>query len=87
MAKSKSQHRKDSRNAQVEGAEYEDVVAELEQATDEVESEKERRKFEREERKFLKEHQKKSKQQERWVAPVLLILTVVISYFVFIFTH
>jgi hypothetical protein len=85
VGKNKSQ--KNPQHGKGNGPEYDEVAAGIEEATDEVESEKERKKFEREERKFLKEHQQKSKQRERWVAPVLLLLTVIISYLVFLFSR
>lgn len=59
-----------------------EVAEQLELSTEEIEAEKERKKFAREERKFLKEHQKKRKKIERFIAPLLLILTLIISYLI-----
>lgn len=53
---------------------------EIEKSTEEIEAEKEQKKFEREERKFLKEHAKKRQKMERLIAPLLLILTIILSY-------
>lgn len=57
-------------------------AAELLAATEETEAEKAQRKFEREERKFLKEQQKKSLSRQRLVAPILLIVTIFISFLI-----
>jgi hypothetical protein len=62
----------------------EQKAEQLERTTEEIEAEKERRRFEREEKKFLKEHAKKSKARERFIAPLLLILTILISYIIFL---
>ncbi len=56
-----------------------DQLDELQRNTEEVEAEKEAKRLAREERKFLKDTERKRKQKERFVAPVLLILTIAIS--------
>jgi hypothetical protein len=53
---------------------------ELQRSTEEIEAEKEAKRFAREERKFLKEAEKKRKQRQRFIAPILLILTIIISF-------
>jgi len=62
-------------------------VAALQLSTEQIEAEKERKKLEREERKFFKEHQKKSQKIQRLVAPVLLILTFIISFLIWKMPH
>lgn len=51
----------------------------LQQTTEEIEAEKEAKRLAREERKFLKEVEKKRKQRERFIAPILLIISIIIS--------
>ncbi len=58
-------------------------IDELEKKTKEIEAEKEEKKFAREERKFRKLQEKKQQRMERLIAPVLLILTLLISYFIY----
>jgi hypothetical protein len=65
----------------------EETAAELEQSIEDIEAEKERKRFEREEKKFLKEHKKKRQKQERFIAPLLLILTLLISYLIYLTTR
>lgn len=52
---------------------------ELQKTTEEIEAEKEAKRLAREERKFLKEVEKKRKQKERFVAPLLLIISIIVS--------
>ena len=58
-------------------------IEELEKKMAEVEAEKEEKKFARDERKFRKLQEKKRQRFERLVAPILLILTLLISYFIY----
>ena len=58
-------------------------IADLEKKTAEIEAEKEQKKFERDERKFRKLQEKKRQRLERLVAPILLILTLLVSYFIY----
>lgn len=57
-----------------------DQIAELERRTAATEAEKRRKRLAREERQFRKAVSEKRQRQERWVAPVLLLLTLLISY-------
>jgi hypothetical protein len=59
-----------------------DKIDELKKTTEQIEAEKEQKRLAREERKFLKAEEKKRKKIERFIGPLLLILTVVISYLV-----
>lgn len=61
---------------------FREKAKKIKRSTEEIEAEKERKRLAREEKKFQKEHQKKLQRLERWVAPVLLILTIIISYIV-----
>lgn len=54
-------------------------IDELRKTTAEVEAEKEAKRLAREERKFHKEQEQKLKQKERFVAPVLLLVTIIAS--------
>lgn len=47
--------------------------------TEEIEAEKEAKRLAREERKFLKEVERKRKQKERFVAPLLLVISIIVS--------
>jgi hypothetical protein len=60
-----------------------DQAEEVLRSIEEIEAEKEAKRFAREEKKFLKAHRKKQEQREKLVAPILLILTVLISYFLY----
>jgi hypothetical protein len=64
-------------------ADYEARASALKRSTEEIEAEKNARKFSREEKNFYKELEKKNKSRERWVAPLLLILTVLVSFAIF----
>ncbi len=64
-----------------------DKIDELQKTTQEIEEEKYQKKLAREERKFHKEQALKRKKRERWVAPVLLLLTILVSYLVWIFSR
>lgn len=82
---------KKSRDEEVEEVLDEDVdyaakAAELQKNTQEIEATKAAKRLAREEKKFYKEIEKKNKERERWVAPLLLILTLLISYLIF-FLH
>ncbi|MBW7943983.1 hypothetical protein H3C70_01130 [Patescibacteria group bacterium] len=73
--------KKDEEGVNVDQGDHEllDQLDELQRNTEEVEAEKEAKRLAREERKFLKDTERKRKQKERFVAPVLLILTIAIS--------
>lgn len=73
--------KKDEEGINVDQGDHEllDQLDELQRNTEEVEAEKEAKRLAREERKFLKDTERKRKQKERFVAPVLLILTIAIS--------
>jgi hypothetical protein len=63
------------------------TIADVQQAMEksqEVELEKERRKREREERKRERQLKTKREKQEKFVAPVILILTILISYLIYL---
>jgi predicted neutral ceramidase superfamily lipid hydrolase len=62
----------------------EEAADELEKKTNETEAEKERKKFEREEKKFLKKAEQRRRKVERIIAPLFLLLTILISYIIFI---
>lgn len=64
-----------------EGKDYEllNQLDKLQRSTAEVEAEKEAKRLAREERKFLKEQEQKRKRKERFVAPIILIITVLVS--------
>jgi hypothetical protein len=59
-------------------------IEELQKKTEEIEAERERKKFVREEKKFLKEQEKKRKRLEKMMAPILLLLTLLFSYFIYL---
>lgn len=61
-------------------------LEQLQQTTAEVEAAKEERRLAREERKFLKAHQRKQQQRERLVAPILLVLTMIISFLLMVWS-
>jgi hypothetical protein len=66
----------------------EDAAAELEaeelqRSTEEIEAEKERKRLLREEKKFHKLQAKKRKRLERFLAPIFLGLTIVISLIIY----
>ena len=84
MKQKRSQKERDARHHNAEKIEhdYQESIAQLEKRTAEIEAEKERKRFAREERKFLKEHKKKQEKLERFVAPVLLLVTILVSYLV-----
>jgi septal ring factor EnvC (AmiA/AmiB activator) len=65
----------------IEGEEHDLLhqIDQLQKTTAEVEAEKEAKRIAREERKFHKEQEQKRKQKERFVAPVLLLLTIIAS--------
>jgi hypothetical protein len=56
----------------------------IEKTTEEVEAEREQKRLAREEKKFLKTHARKRQKLERLVAPVLLIVTLLLSYLIFL---
>ncbi len=60
-----------------------EVAEELEKDTNKTETEKEEKKFKREEKKFLKRAEKRRKKLERLVAPLFLIITIIVSYLIF----
>ncbi len=64
-----------------------DQIDELKKNTEEVEAEKAAKKLAREERAFHKSVEQKRKQQERWIAPALLLLTLLISYLIALFSR
>ena len=66
---------------------YAQKAAELEKATLSIEEEKRQKRFEREEKKFLKAHAKKSQSLQRLVAPLLFVITILISYLVWLFSR
>ena len=82
-------HKKSKKEKELEeqerAAENDESAAEqIVKTTEEIEAEKERKRFLREERKFLKQHAEKRKKMERFVAPVLLILTILLSYVIYL---
>jgi|GEM_PF-694363 len=52
----------------------------LQRTTAEVEGEKEAKRLAREERKFLKDQEEKRKRKERFIAPIILIVSVMVSF-------
>lgn len=60
------------------------MVEKIERSTAEIEAEKAAKKHAREEKKFLKLHAEKRKKWERLVAPVVLFLTILLSYFIWL---
>ncbi len=67
--------------------EEKEVARKVEKSAAEIEAEKEAKKFAREEKKFLKLHAEKRKKWERLIAPVVLILSLIASYFIWIRSH
>lgn len=61
-----------------------DNLEEFEKKTQEIEAEKEKKRFEREKLKKEKELRFKRKKQEKLVAPILFIITFLISLIVFL---
>ncbi len=59
------------------------TIAELEEKTAEIEAERERKRFAREERKFHRAQAEKRQKLERWVAPILLLATLLLSSLIF----
>jgi hypothetical protein len=55
----------------------------LQKSTRSIEDEKMAKRLAREEKNFYKEVAKKNKARERWVAPLLLILTILISFLIY----
>ncbi len=64
----------------------EQLAEEVQLSTEEIEAEKLRKKQEREERKFLKEQQRISQRRQRFVAPILLLITIFISLLIWKFS-
>lgn len=62
-------------------------LQELERRTQEIEDTREAKKAEREEKKRLKELHQRRLHQEKMVAPVLLILTLLVSVAVYYFSR
>jgi len=63
------------------------TIADVEQAMEkskEVEAEKALKKREREERKRERELKKKREKQEKFVAPIILIVTILVSYLIYL---
>ncbi len=60
----------------------EQLAAELAESTEATEEEKAQRRLEREERKFQKEQKIKSLRRQRFVAPILLLVTIFISFLI-----
>lgn len=69
----------DKENLEGEDQELLNQLDTLQRSTAEVEAEKEAKRIAREERRFLKEQEQKRKQKERFVAPVILIITIIVS--------
>lgn len=59
----------------IDEAEAEDIIA----RTEEIEADKEAKKLEREQRRLEKELKKKREFQEKLVAPILLIVSIIVS--------
>ena len=78
------QEKKKKKDARKRIEEPVDSIAVLEKKTAEVEAEKARKKFVREERRFLKEQALKRKKLERWLAPILLLITIAISVLIWL---
>jgi cytoskeletal protein RodZ len=57
-----------------------DQLDDLQKSTEEVEAEKEAKRLAREEKRFHKEVEKKRKQKERFIAPLLLVITMLVSF-------
>lgn len=72
-------HEEDLDTAHDEDHELLNQLDRLQQTTAEVEAEKEAKRLAREERKFLKEQEQKRKHKERFIAPILLLITVLVS--------
>jgi hypothetical protein len=72
---------------EVEEIDYAQKAAELEKTTKQIEAEKELKRQAREEKKFHKEQAKKRQRLERFVAPILLFLTLLASYFIYTWQH
>ena len=60
------------------------MLEKIEKSTAEIEAEKVAKKNAREEKKFLKLHAQKRKKWERLVAPVVLFLTILFSYLIWL---
>jgi len=60
----------------------EKAAAQVRDLTDEVEAGKERKKEDREEKKRLKDRQQRRENREKWVAPILLLTTALISFLI-----
>jgi hypothetical protein len=58
-------------------------IAQLEKRTVEIEAERERKRIEREEKKFHKMQAEKRRRVERWLAPLFLVVTFIISFFIY----
>lgn len=58
-------------------------ILDLEKRTAAIEAEREQKRFAREEKNFHKAVNEKRKRMERWVAPVLLILTILCSFLIY----
>jgi len=60
-------------------SEFDDFASEIKRNADQIEAVKEERKQQREERKRLKELRQRNLRREKLVAPILLILSLLIS--------
>ncbi len=62
----------------------EERAEQVRKSTQQIEDEKNEKKFKREERKFIKEQEAKRKRLERFIAPILLTLTILVSYLIYL---
>jgi hypothetical protein len=62
-------------------------LEEIAERTERIEEEKEAKRLAREEKKFQKELAKKRATQEKFVAPILLIVTILVSIIFYVWYH
>jgi len=62
---------------------HQPTIAELERKTIEIEAEREKKRLAREEKQFNKSQAVKRQKMERWIAPLLLIMTLLAAFFLY----